>query len=157
MDEPNQAMNQSDRLRATLTELLAAQNLAVLSTHQDGQPYASLVAFVAVDELKQIVFATARTTRKFSNLQADPRVAVLIDSRTNQPCDFHQAIAVTATGEAEELSGTEKERYAALYLAKHPHLEDFLRAPTCALIKIRVQCYYLVSRFQNVMELHISP
>lgn len=157
MDEPNQAMNQSDRLRATLRQLLAAQNLAVLSTHHEGQPYASLVAFVAAEELKQIVFATARTTRKFSNLQADPRVAVLIDSRTNQPCDFHQAIAVTATGRAEELSGIERERLTALFLVKHPHLEDFLRAPTCALIRIHVQCYYLVSRFQNVMELHIAP
>lgn len=157
MDEPNKAMNQSDRLRATIRQLLASQNLAVLSTHHDGQPYASLVAFAAADELKQMVFATARTTRKFSNLQADPRVAMLIDSRTNQPCDFHQAIAVTATGRAAELSGAEKERHATLYLAKHPHLEDFLRAPTCALIKIQVQCYYLVSRFQNVMELHIAP
>lgn len=157
MHEANHTMNQSDRLRATISQLLASQNLAVLSTHHEGQPYASLVAFAAAEELKQIVFATARTTRKFSNLQADPRVAVLIDSRTNQPCDFHQAIAVTATGRAEELSGAEKARLAALFLVKHPHLEDFLRAPTCALIRIRVQCYYLVSRFQHVMELHLTP
>jgi len=150
-------MDESDRIKTTIRDLMASQKLAVLSTQNHGQPYASLVAFVATDNLRQILFATARTTRKFSNLQADSRVAMLIDSRTNQDSDFHQAIAVTATGQAEELKGANIDKYVAMYLAKHPHLEAFIKAPTCAMIQVQVNCYYLVSRFQHVMELHVGP
>jgi len=41
---------------------------------------------------------------------------------------------------------------AKMYLAKHPHLKEFVTSPTCALVKIRVDVYYLVWRFQNVLE-----
>jgi phosphate:Na+ symporter len=43
-----------------------------------------------------------------------------------------------------------------VYLAKHPMLKDFVQSPSCALLQIRVETYYLVRRFQNVMELHIK-
>jgi nitroimidazol reductase NimA-like FMN-containing flavoprotein (pyridoxamine 5'-phosphate oxidase superfamily) len=141
----------------TIRDLFRTQKLAVLSTHSDGQPYASLVAFVATEDLKHLYFATARTTRKYRNLVADPRVAMLMDSRSNQDSDIHSAVAVTATGTALEVGDREKDLGARLYLARHPYLQDFIGAETCALIRITVKAYYLVSRFQQVMELHLLP
>ena len=44
----------------------------------------------------------------------------------------------------------------ARFLARHPHLQDFARSPTCALVRVSARSYYLVKNFQNVMELHIS-
>jgi nitroimidazol reductase NimA-like FMN-containing flavoprotein (pyridoxamine 5'-phosphate oxidase superfamily) len=149
-------MDKTEKLRQNLKELLSSQNLAVLSTHQDGQPYASLVAFVATEDLKYIFFVTPKTTRKFANLSADCRVAVLINSSQNRAADFHQALAVTAVGSAAEISGDEKEAYLQFYLSRHPFLQDFARSPTCALVRITARSYYLVKNFQNVMELHIS-
>ena len=58
-------MDKTDTIHESLKELFASQTLAVLSTHQDGQPYASLVAFVATEDLKHIFFVTPKTTRKF--------------------------------------------------------------------------------------------
>jgi len=150
-------METEKKLRLRLGELFRSQNLAALSTHHDGQPYASLVAFYAADDLKHIYFATPKTTRKFSNLSADNRVAVMVNSSINQLSDFHRAISVTAVGNAEVVAESEKEPILNLYLAKHPHLEDFVRAPTCALVGISVKTYYLVKNFQNVMELHLEP
>lgn len=149
-------MDKTDKIRQDLKELLSSQNLAVLSTHQAGQPYASLVAFVVTEDLKYLFFVTPKTTRKFANLSADCRVAMLINSSQNQAADFHQALSVTAIGSAEEISGEEKKKYLQLYLARHPHLQDFAKSPTCALVRITAQSYYLVKNFQNVMELHIS-
>ncbi|MGD8520659.1 MAG: pyridoxamine 5'-phosphate oxidase family protein [Desulfobacterales bacterium] len=149
-------MDKTDKIRQDLKELLLSQNLAVLSTHQDGQPYASLVAFVAAEDLKHLFFVTPKTTRKFSNLSADCRVAMLINSSQNQAADFHQALSVTVIGSAEEISGDEKKRYLQFYLARHPYLQDFAKSPTCALVRVTAQSYYLVKNFQNVMELHIS-
>ena len=82
---------------------------------------------------------------------------MLMDSRSNLESDIHTAVAVTATGTAGEGRGQEKEQGVRLYLSKHPYLQDFIQAESCALIRVRVETYYLVSRFQQVMELHVLP
>ena len=150
-------METNEQFRMRLEELFCKQNLAALSTHSDGQPYASLVAFNASDDLRHIYFVTPKTTRKYANLTADHRVAIMINSSTNQASDFHQAISVTAVGSAEEIGESEKRPILKQYLAKHPHLEEFVRAPSCALVGISVKTYFLVKNFQNVMELHLEP
>ena len=143
------------QLRKTLKDLFASQRLGVLATYGEGQPYSSLVAFAATNDLKYLVFATTRATRKYANLSAESRVAILVDNRSNQDSDFHSAIAVTALGKAEEIDKREKNQFLRLYLDKHPYLAEFVNSPTCALLKVSVDRYYMVNRFQNVMELHM--
>ena len=145
------------KFRLRLGELFRSQNLAALSTHHADQPYASLVAFYASNDLKYVYFVTAKTTRKFANLTANNRVAIMVNSSTNQISDFHEAISVTAVGKAKEVAGADKEPILSQYLAKHPYLEDFARAPTCALVRVVVASYYMVKNFQTVMELHLEP
>ena len=74
---------QLKHLTNQIQKLLIHQKLAVLSTHQSGQPYASLVAFVSKEDLKTIFFITPRSTQKFAHLSADSRVAILINSSLN--------------------------------------------------------------------------
>jgi nitroimidazol reductase NimA-like FMN-containing flavoprotein (pyridoxamine 5'-phosphate oxidase superfamily) len=148
-------MQTADDIHKHIQRLFAGQKLAVVATHHSQQPYASLVAFVATDDLKHIDFVTPKTTRKFANLSADKRVAILINNSTNQSSDFHRAISVTAVGEAQEVTGGQRERLVDPYLDKHPYLEEFARSPTCALVRVTVQSYYLVRNFQHVMELHL--
>lgn len=149
-------METPERFRKRLVELFNSQTLASLSTQKDGQPYASLVAFYAADELTHLYFVTPKTTRKFANLSADGRVAIMINNSTNTDADFHEAISVTAVGTANEVSGLEKEGVLSQYLAKHPYLEDFARAKTCALVGVRVASYFMVRNFQIVTELHME-
>ncbi len=96
----------------------------------------NLVAFVATPDLRGLVFATTRATRKFENLTVDPRVSMLIDNRCNQVSDFREAMAVTAVGRVKELSGKQKSRILELYLGKHPYLKEFVESPTCALLPV---------------------
>ena len=150
-------MKAKEQFRKRLEGLFRSQNLATLSTQHDGQPYASLVAFVTSDDLRHIFFATPTTTRKYANLAADSRVAMLINSSMNQTSDFHRAISVTAVGKAKDVTGKDKKCVLDQYLAKHPYLEDFVRSPTCALVQVSVDSYYMVKNFQNVTELHLTP
>ena len=150
-------METNEQIRKRLGDLFDSQTLAALATHHDGQPYASLVAFYADDDLKHIYFVTPKTTRKYANLTADNRVAMMVNSSTNQASDYHQAISVTAVGKTKDVAGAEKKRILGLYLAKHPHLDDFVHSPTCALVRVTVDSYFLVKNFQNVMELHLEP
>jgi nitroimidazol reductase NimA-like FMN-containing flavoprotein (pyridoxamine 5'-phosphate oxidase superfamily) len=149
-------LSEESELEHLIRELFESQKLAVLATQNKGQPYANLIAFAASDDLKSLYFATGRATRKYANIEADARVTVLIDNRSNEDSDFSQAAAVTATGRAKEVVDSARDEVLPIYLAKHPMLEEFVRSPSCALLKVEVQTYYLVRRFQNVMELHVK-
>ncbi len=150
-------MKEKEKIQEIIHELFSSQKLAVLGTHQSGQPYGSLVAFAATPDLKNLFFATTRATRKFANLQADSRVSMLLDNRSNRVADFRKAVAATVLGRAKEVRGKEKKELEKMYLAKHPHLKEFVNSPTCALVKIRVEVYYVVWRFQNVFEWRVKP
>lgn len=149
-------MTNPGELKQTLAELLATQPLAVLATHGHAGSHASLVAFAATNDLRHLVFATCRTTRKFANLAADPRVALLVDNRSNRESDFQHAVAATVRGEAREAPPARREQLLATYLARHPHLREFASSPACALLDVTVHTCSVVTRFQQVVELHIS-
>jgi nitroimidazol reductase NimA-like FMN-containing flavoprotein (pyridoxamine 5'-phosphate oxidase superfamily) len=149
-------LKEKERIRDILRDLSISQKLAVLGTHQRGQPYGSLVAFAATPDLKSLLFATTRATRKFANLQADSRVSMVLDNRSNRIADFRRAVAATALGRAQEVKGPDRKKMVKMYLAKHPHLREFVASPTCALVKVRVEVYYLVWRFQNVFEWRVK-
>ncbi|MDW7771676.1 MAG: pyridoxamine 5'-phosphate oxidase family protein [Desulfobulbaceae bacterium] len=143
-------------LREKIRELLAGQRLAVLSTFSPGGPYASLVAFHHSPDLRCLFFATPRASRKYANLMHLQQAALLIDSRTNRSEDLQQAVAVTATGSAEEFSEEEKPAAAVFYLERHPYLQDFIAAPSTAFFAVLVENYIYVSCFQDVFELRLE-
>ena len=148
-------MNSSSDLRRTLKEVLAAQRFCVLATQARGQPYGSLVAFAETDDLEKLVFATDRDTRKFSNLVSEPRVALVIDSRSNSDSDLRNAVAVTALGRAHEAAGDERERLSRVYVAKHPGLAGFIGSPGMAVCAVEVEDY-VIARFDEVTKLHVG-
>ena len=149
-------MKTKEEVLSQLTGLFSNQKFAVLSTNQQGQPYSNLVAFASARDLKTLYFATTRATRKFANISSDFRVSLLIDSRSNSSADFADAVAVTAVGKTEEVSKAERNPVLEKYLGKHPELKEFLLSPTCALMQVTVDTYFIVNRFQNVQELHMK-
>lgn len=148
--------NTEQVMREQISALLSEQPLAVLSTQRNGQPYSSLMAFAHTDDLGEIVVATGKSTRKHQNINMDSRVSLLVDNRSNNEEDFHAAAALTILGVAKTIEDVERPVYERIYLERHPYLQKFLSSPTTTFIKIEVQHYLLVSRFQNVMEFHIS-
>jgi nitroimidazol reductase NimA-like FMN-containing flavoprotein (pyridoxamine 5'-phosphate oxidase superfamily) len=149
-------MHTRENVEHDIRQLLQNEQLAVLSTEQQGQPYASLVAFAVTAGLGNLVFCTPKTTRKFSNLTNNPRVAMLINNCRNQASDIDNAVSVTAVGKAAEVVDTSKEDLSALYLQKHLHLKEFLQAESTALVRIRVQHYFMVRKFQDVYEYDVN-
>lgn len=147
--------NTVGKVRIALENLLKSQSLGVLATHDHGQPYTSLVAFTASEDLEALYFVTGRATRKYANLRHDPRAAMMIDNRSNAPADIADATAATATGTTDIISASERAELLSIYLQKHPHLAEFAKSPSTRLIRLNVSCYYVVNRFQNVVELHM--
>jgi nitroimidazol reductase NimA-like FMN-containing flavoprotein (pyridoxamine 5'-phosphate oxidase superfamily) len=139
-----------------IRKLLQNEQLAVLSTEQHGQPYASLVAFAVTAGLETLLFCTPKTTRKFDNLVHNPQVAMLINNGRNQASDIDNAISVTAVGKASEVVDSAGKDLSALFVQKHPHLKAFLQAEDTALVRIRVERYIMVCKFQEVFLYEVN-
>jgi len=145
-------MEKTEELSGLIKRLLASQRFAVLATLSEGQPYSNLVAFAEADNLRSLLFVTSRKTRKYSNTLASKKVALLIDSRTNQASDVNNAIAITALGTIEEVAADNKDYLSGIYVSKHPELKDFLRNPSSALMKVVVNSY-IVATFDSIRRL----
>jgi hypothetical protein len=65
-------------------------------------------------------------------------------------------VVVTAIGEAQELDRDLGAPLLELFLARHPYLAAFAASPTCAIVRVKLSSYQLVSRFQQVVEWHLS-
>ena len=147
-------MENFEELSDLIKRVFASQRFAVLATQAEGQPYGNLIAFAEADNLGSLLFVTSRNTRKYTNILASKKVAVLIDSRTNQALDLNNAVAITALGTIEEASTADKEYLSGIYLAKQPQLKDFLRQPSSALMKVSVTDY-VVANFESVRHFPI--
>ncbi|MBU3949288.1 MAG: pyridoxamine 5'-phosphate oxidase family protein [Proteobacteria bacterium] len=124
-----------------LKELFNSQKLAVLATYNKNQPHGCLVAFASSGDLKHLLFATKRNTRKYNDIYLNTRVAMLIDNRSNRESDFEQAVAVTAKGSAREPDSSQRDKWKALYISKHPQLAAFVNNPDVVVIRIDVEEY----------------
>ncbi|MGA1844325.1 MAG: pyridoxamine 5'-phosphate oxidase family protein [bacterium] len=147
----------TEELVTKIQSLFQSQSLGVLATRGREYPYCTLVGVAGMEDLRYVIFATLRNTRKYANIRAYPMISILIDSRSNRVEDFKDAMALTVLGNAHEAEGEERERLSGLYLERHPHLREFLRDPDCALMALEVERYILVTRFQQVMEMDIPP
>ena len=150
---PQDLRDQECPIPERIRGLLVEQPYAVLCTQSQSQPYGSLVAFAASEDLKTLIFSTPVTTRKYRLLTECEHVAILIDSRSASPADMMQIEAVTVTGHAQVVApGTEFDRWAGLLTARHPHLAPFVRAESSALVRVDVVRYFHVCRFQEVHQ-----
>jgi nitroimidazol reductase NimA-like FMN-containing flavoprotein (pyridoxamine 5'-phosphate oxidase superfamily) len=149
-------MSTDVEIQPLLQELFRSQRYAVMATSEHEQAFTSLMAFAAAEDLRQIVVLTERATRKFANLKANSRVALLIDDRENKGSDTQDSVAVTAIGEAEEVDAETGALLLDLYLARHPYLAEFAASPSCAIVRVKINSYLLVSRFQKVLQWRIG-
>jgi heme iron utilization protein len=150
-------VNEAIKLETQVRTLLASQRFAVLSTQEEDHPYMNLVAFAETGDLRTVLFATTRATRKYGNIASKSGVALLVDNRSNEVADIREAMAVTVIGTACEVSESLGDQLHRVYLKKQPHMREFLSSPTTALIMVDVESYILVSRFQNVTTLNLKP
>jgi hypothetical protein len=131
------------------------QRFAVLATQQSDQPYINLVAFATSDDHSLILFATSRNTQKYRNIQDNEKVAILFDSRRNEPSDLTGALAITALGSAHEVTKDRKDIPLQNYIDRHPTLEEFLGRPETAIISVKVTDYIL-ARFDRVERIKVE-
>ncbi len=145
--------DEKQSIQESIKELCESQSFAVLATQGAGQPYTSLIGFVTTEDLKYLVFATPKETRKYSLLEGNNRVALMVDNRGQQPNSINHISALTITGNSRILSdGEEIKKWSGLLTEKHPYLNSFVQASSTAIVLVEVYRYFYVSKFQEVFE-----
>lgn len=155
MNSKEKTGSEKEECLKKLKTFFESQPLAVLATQNGEAPYASLVSFASNDKLTHLLFATPKATRKYSNMQINPAVALLIDNRKNTKEDIQETTTVTALGRAEQIEDFERSIMEKIYLMKHPYLADFLHSPETAFLKIRIEKYIVVTHFQRTVEISV--
>ncbi len=118
--------------RAELLAFLRSPRYAVeASVTPAGQPQAAIMGIVVTDAF-EIVFDTLGTTRKMTNLRANPRIALAIGNLAEG-----DGRGVQLEGVADEPKGEELARLQASYFAKFPDGRARLLWPSLTFVRVR--------------------
>jgi hypothetical protein len=118
--------------RSELLAFLRRHRIAVeASVAKDGAPQAAVVGIAVSDEL-EIIFDTLDSTRKFANLRAEPRIALVVG--------WDQDATAQIDGVAHFPAGAELARAREVYFSVYPDgrarltwrgITHILVRPTC--------------------------
>jgi len=138
---------------ARLKRFDRTQRHAVLATASNDRPHASLVAFALTPDCRGLLFATPKGTTKYRNMIKNNRVSLVIDNRENSKNDYLKAEAFTIFGMAREvLQKQTRSALAKILTRKHPALQEFIDAPTTALILVKIKRCLHIGTFQTITE-----
>jgi PPOX class probable F420-dependent enzyme len=115
--------------RAELLSFLRQSRVAVEATAaEDGTPQAAVVG-IAVSDGLEIIFDTLESTRKYANLRADPRIALVVG--------WDREATAQIDGVASFPQGTELERARDCYFSVYPDGKQRLAWPGLAHVVVR--------------------
>jgi hypothetical protein len=119
--------------KADLFTFMAGHKLGVLGTiSPEGAPQSALVGIAVTQEL-EIIFDTVASSRKYTNLLANPAASFVIglgDRSTGE-------VTVQFEGEAFQPTGAELARYQEVYFAAYPDGPDRISWPGIAYFVVR--------------------
>jgi hypothetical protein len=117
----------SEMTQAELYAFLRKHRLAVISTVGATSPQAAVIG-IAVTEALDIIFDTLSTSRKYANLRADPRAALVI---------WDGAETVQVEGVADIPSGPDLDACKRIYFEAWPDGPEREKWPDIAYVRIR--------------------
>jgi nitroimidazol reductase NimA-like FMN-containing flavoprotein (pyridoxamine 5'-phosphate oxidase superfamily) len=130
-----------DKMKA----ILKAMDMCVLATCADNKPHCSLMAYVPAESGELLYMATLRESQKFSNLQRNPAVSLLVDTRTSSAQDRRRIQSLTVTGRYVPVTEpAERDAIRKQLLARHAHLEILVNDPAAEIVRIDIEAFLLL-------------
>jgi len=123
--------------------LVRKKNICVLATVSDHKPYCSLMAYITDITCEEIYMVTHKNTTKFNNLQKNPSVSLMIDSREAQPRSKAQALTIDGVF-IPLIDENKKQKIRDRMLESFPHMKDFIHHPESELIRIKINSFLLL-------------
>lgn len=120
-----------------MRSLILNNELCVLATIGPQGPHTSLMSYLTSDDGAEIYLVTKADTQKYSNIQAEPRVSILIDDRrVGDPGELN---SLTISGRAERVRDTRTEaEILARFAAERPHLCEISSDPDSQVLRVLI-------------------
>ena len=134
-----------------IKELVRKKDSCVMATVSGTDPYCSLMAYVTDNSCREIYMVTQKTTNKYRNLEENPSVSLLIDTRDEHAGALRpKAKAVTVSGVFQKVADEgKKSLIRARLLERHPHLDVFLEDRDAEILCIKVHSFLLLDGLTN--------
>jgi general stress protein 26 len=114
--------------QAELIDFVRLRGLGVVASRgPTGSPQAALVGIAATDQ-GELVFDCSRNSRKYTNIERDPDVAVVVG--------WDEEVTVQIEGLADVLKGEDLERCKAAYFEQYPDGRHRAELPEIAHIRV---------------------
>jgi hypothetical protein len=111
--------------RAAIRRMLETHNTLTLSTCLEAVPWSAAVFYVS-DADFNLYFVSDRRTRHAREMLANPKVALAINADVD---NWHDVRGLQVEGTAAPVTGLERARALALYLAKFARVKALFEAP----------------------------
>ena len=126
-----------------MTAFVRQKNVCVLATVSDHKPYCSLMAYITDGSCKEIYMVTHKNTTKFNNIQKNPSVSLLIDSRETQPRSNAQALTIDGVF-IPLIDDNKRQNIRDRMLESFPHMKNFLHHPESEIIRVKINSFLLL-------------
>jgi len=120
-----------------LSSLLAQEHVAVVTTHGDEWPTATMQAFAETYTL-DVILIMLESAPKFLNIQKRPQVTLHVDTRDSGDVRSFQISRAWIEGMACEVprGSAEWESCKATFLKKNPFEEPFFQYDTLRMVRV---------------------
>ena len=130
----------------TIKRLVRERDICVLATVSGAMPHCSLMSYVNDADCREIYMVTHRDTTKYNNLEQNPLVSLLIDTREGHTgASRQETLALTVDGLYRPITEeVQRTSVRAMLLERHPHLKVFLDQPDAVLLRIQITSFLLL-------------
>ncbi|ACL04454.1 pyridoxamine 5'-phosphate oxidase-related FMN-binding [Desulfatibacillum aliphaticivorans] len=126
-------------------DLLARENMCVLATDAGGKPHCSLMAYMLDRQGNALIMVTGKNSAKHKNMQANPNVCVMVDTRASFDKDQDENIqALTVTGTYGPQDPRDLMELTRAFLILHPRLKPLLDQEDTEFFRVHINSILLL-------------
>lgn len=129
-----------------IVDILNASRLAFLATTQDNTPHLSLMNFTYYQLEESIIISTRRDTKKFQQIQENPKIALLIHdfphlegTGGDELCGKSFSITMNGTAQIIGENDVLDEKYRQIHRLSNPDYQQFIVGEKIAIIVLRIE------------------
>ena len=129
-----------------IVDILNASRLAFLATTQDDSPHLSLMNFTYYQQEESIIISTRRDTKKFKQIQENPKIALLIHdfphldgSESDTNCGKSFSITMNGTAQIIDADDVLDEKYRQIHQQNNPDYRQFIVGKYIAIIVLQIE------------------
>ena len=132
-----------------IERLIKKKDICVLATVSEGEPHCSLMNYISSDDCREIYMVTQKGTKKYRNLNTNPAVSLLVDTREENPGPSRpEGKALTIAGVFQKMENENKKAMIkSKFIEKHPYLNTFMKDKDSEIFCVKVASCLLLDGF----------